>query len=152
EAKAYLEEIRLLLRELEVSDCEMQEGSLRCDANINLHIPQSDGTFLATPAVEVKNLNSFRGVERAMRHEAARQHQEYQDKISRDWQPRGSPARKAFGPDERVVEKIGERRDGRLLDIPKATAGWNEDRGVTVVQRRKEEASDYRYFPEPDLA
>src|SRR5438874_6933625 len=57
EAKAYLEEIRLLMRELEVSDCEMQEGSLRCDANVNVHIPQSDGTVAATPIVEVKNLN-----------------------------------------------------------------------------------------------
>src|SRR5207247_10597762 len=67
EAKAYLEEIRLLLRELEVSDCEMQEGSLRCDANINIHIPLSASAsghgaraeeFAATPIVEVKNLNS----------------------------------------------------------------------------------------------
>src|SRR6266496_5202920 len=59
EAKAYLEEIRLLLREIEVSDCEMQEGSLRCDANVNLHIPQPDGSYVATPLVEVKNLNSL---------------------------------------------------------------------------------------------
>src|SRR5919206_4000578 len=58
EAKAYLEEIRLLLRELGVSDCEMQEGSLRCDANVNVHVPQDGGTA-ATPIVEVKNLNSF---------------------------------------------------------------------------------------------
>jgi aspartyl-tRNA(Asn)/glutamyl-tRNA(Gln) amidotransferase subunit B len=121
EAKAYLEEIRLLLRELEVSDCEMQEGSLRCDANINLHIPQSDGTFAATPIVEVKNLNSFRGVERAMKYEAERQYAEFQ-------------------------------KTGQVLgQVPKATAGWDDVRGLTVVQRRKEEASDYRYFPEPDL-
>ena len=78
EAKAYLEEIRLLLRETGVSDCEMQEGSLRCDANINLHIPQPDGSFAATPIVEVKNLNSFRGVERAMKYEAERQYQAFQ--------------------------------------------------------------------------
>src|SRR3954462_867452 len=51
EAKAYLEEIRLLLRETGVSDCEMQEGSLRCDANVNVHVPQPDGTFVATPIV-----------------------------------------------------------------------------------------------------
>src|SRR5206468_9223238 len=63
EAKAYLEEIRLLLREIGVSDCEMQEGSLRCDANVNVHVPQKDGSFVATPIVEIKNLNSFRGVE-----------------------------------------------------------------------------------------
>src|SRR5262245_6974316 len=65
EARAYLEEIRLLLRELEVSDCEMQEGSLRCDANVNVHIPQLDGSVIATPIVEIKNLNSIAAVERA---------------------------------------------------------------------------------------
>src|SRR2546421_3643180 len=53
ETRAYLEDIRLLLRELEVSDCEMQEGSLRCDANINLHVPLEEGTHAATPIVEV---------------------------------------------------------------------------------------------------
>src|SRR5437899_3794416 len=77
EAKAYLEEIRLLLRELEVSDCEMQEGSLRCDANVNLHIDQPDGSVVATPIVEVKNLNSIRAVERAMKYEAQRQYDEF---------------------------------------------------------------------------
>jgi aspartyl-tRNA(Asn)/glutamyl-tRNA(Gln) amidotransferase subunit B len=121
EAKAYLEEIRLLLRELEVSDCEMQEGSLRCDANVNLHIPRPGGGFAATPLVEVKNLNSFRAVERAMKYEAQRQYGEF----------------------EQTGKKLGE--------IPKATAGWDDERGVTVLQRRKEEAADYRYFPEPDL-
>jgi aspartyl-tRNA(Asn)/glutamyl-tRNA(Gln) amidotransferase subunit B len=135
EAKAYLEEIRLLLRELGVSDCEMQEGSLRCDANVNIHIPSSGGPgrvsarsggsdasgFIATPIVEVKNLNSFRAVERAMKYEAQRQFEEFQ----------------------KTGKKLGE--------VAKATAGWDETRGVTVVQRRKEEASDYRYFPEPDL-
>src|SRR5436305_962591 len=78
EAKAYLEEIRLLLRELEVSDCEMQEGSLRCDANVNIHVPQKDGAAAATPIVEVKNLNSFRAVERAVQYEAQRQYEEFQ--------------------------------------------------------------------------
>jgi aspartyl-tRNA(Asn)/glutamyl-tRNA(Gln) amidotransferase subunit B len=121
EAKAYLEEIRLLMRELEVSDCEMQEGSLRCDANVNIHIPQENGTVAATPIVEVKNLNSFAAVERAMRYEAQRQYEE-------------------FG-----------RTGKRLGEVPKATSGWDESRRMTIVQRRKEEASDYRYFPEPDL-
>jgi aspartyl-tRNA(Asn)/glutamyl-tRNA(Gln) amidotransferase subunit B len=121
EAKAYLEELRLLLREIGVSDCEMQEGSLRCDANINLHIPLADGTTAATPIVECKNLNSFRGVERAMKYEAQRQFEE-------------------FG-----------RTGQRLGQVPKATAGWDEERGITVILRRKEEAADYRYFPEPDL-
>jgi aspartyl-tRNA(Asn)/glutamyl-tRNA(Gln) amidotransferase subunit B len=110
-----------MLREDGISDCEMQEGSLRCDANVNIHVFQPDGAVAATPIVEVKNLNSFRAVERAIRYEAERQHQEFLS----------------------TGQKLGE--------APKATAGWDEDRGVTVVQRRKEEASDYRYFPEPDL-
>ena len=121
EAKAYLDEIRLLLREIGVSDCEMQEGSLRCDANVNIHIPQPDGSVAATPIVEVKNLNSFRAVGNAMEYEAKRQYEQF-------------------------------KKDGlRLGEVPKTTAGWDEARGVTIVQRRKEEASDYRYFPEPDL-
>src|SRR5271154_4688105 len=82
EAKAYLEELRLLLRELGVSDCEMQEGSLRCDANVNIHVPQPDGAFLATPLVEVKNLNSFRGVERSLKYEAERQASELERKLA----------------------------------------------------------------------
>lgn len=121
EARAFLEEIRLLLRELEVSDCEMQEGSLRCDANINIHVPQADGSIAATPIIEVKNLNSIAAVERAMRYEAQRQYEEFQQ----------------------TGKKMGE--------VPKATAGWDDARRITRIQRRKEEASDYRYFPEPDL-
>lgn len=121
EAKSYLENIRLLMRDLEISDCEMQEGSLRCDANINLHITQSEGKIIATPIVEVKNLNSFRAVEKAMRYEAERQYQDFLE--------------------------TGQT----IKDVPKTTAGWDDVRGVTVIQRRKEEAADYRYFPEPDL-
>jgi aspartyl-tRNA(Asn)/glutamyl-tRNA(Gln) amidotransferase subunit B len=121
EAVTYLQELRLMLRELEVSDCEMQEGSLRCDANVNLHIPQPDGSVAKSPIVEIKNLNSFRSVERAMKYEAQRQYEQF-------------------------------RHDGKQMgQAPKATAGWDDDRGVTRIQRRKEEASDYRYFPEPDL-
>jgi len=123
EAITYLTELRLLLRELKISDCEMQEGSLRCDANVNIHIPQADGSFHATPLVEIKNLNSFRSVGRAITYEAERQFQEYQK------DPEGY-------------------RFGKLL---KTTAGWDDPRGVTVVQRHKEDAADYRYFPEPDL-
>ena len=70
EAKAYLEELRLMLREIGVSDCEMQEGSLRCDANVNIHIPWVGGV-VATPLVEVKNLNSISSVGRAIAYEAA---------------------------------------------------------------------------------
>jgi len=123
EAVAYLEEIRLLLREIGVSDCEMQEGSLRCDANVNIHVPQTDGTHHATPLVEIKNLNSFRGVGRAIAYEGKRHYEEY----------------------KRNPETF---RFGKLL---RTTAGWDDTRGITVVQRQKEEAADYRYFPEPDL-
>ena len=66
EARAYLDELKLLLTYLGVSDCNMQEGSLRVDANVNLHIPQPDGRLAKTPIVEIKNMNSFRAVERAL--------------------------------------------------------------------------------------
>jgi aspartyl-tRNA(Asn)/glutamyl-tRNA(Gln) amidotransferase subunit B len=128
EAVAYLEEVRLMMRELGVSDCEMQEGSLRCDANVNVHVPLASGgreppEIAATPLVEVKNLNSFRAVGRAIRYEAERQYREF----------RKDPEGYRFG--QRLKE----------------TRGWDDDRGVTVGQRHKEEAADYRYFPEPDL-
>jgi len=121
EARTYLEELRLLLTFLDVSDCNMQEGSLRCDANINLHIPREDGSTVATPVVEVKNMNSFRNVELALEYEARRQFAEWRD--------------------------TGETID----DVSKQTRGWDAQRAVTFAQRGKEEASDYRYFPDPDL-
>jgi aspartyl-tRNA(Asn)/glutamyl-tRNA(Gln) amidotransferase subunit B len=120
DAKACLEELRLTLRYLGVSDCEMQEGSLRCDANVNIHI-ETDGKTIATPIVEIKNLNSFRSVERALEYEADRQY--------RKWQQDGQT----------------------IQDAPKETRGWNDPEGVTKPQRQKETAADYRYFPEPDL-
>lgn len=120
EAKAYLTELKLLLTYLQVSDCNMQEGSLRVDANINLHIPNGD-TTVATPIVEVKNMNSFRAVERALEFEAERQFEVWQE----------------------TKQKIG--------DVPKQTRGWDDQAGVTKPQRSKEESSDYRYFPDPDL-
>ena len=79
EAKAYLTELKLLLNYLGVSDCNMQEGSLRVDANINLHIDTPQGK-IATPIVEVKNMNSFRAVERALAYEAERQYR----RVARD--------------------------------------------------------------------
>ncbi len=121
EARRYLEDLRLLLTYLGVSDCNMQEGSLRCDANVNLHIPQVDGSVIATPIVEVKNMNSIRGVEAAIQYESTRQY--------KHWQKTGE----TFG------------------DVAKQTRGWDADKSVTFAQRGKEEASDYRYFPDPDL-
>jgi aspartyl-tRNA(Asn)/glutamyl-tRNA(Gln) amidotransferase subunit B len=120
EAKAYLTELKLLLNYLQVSDCNMQEGSLRVDANINLHLDTPEGR-VATPIVEVKNMNSFRAVERALEFEARRQYEV--------WQETGK----------------------RLGDVPKTTRGWDDAKQVTYAQRSKEESSDYRYFPEPDL-
>ncbi|MFQ5734533.1 MAG: Asp-tRNA(Asn)/Glu-tRNA(Gln) amidotransferase subunit GatB, partial [Planctomycetaceae bacterium] len=78
ETRRFLEELKLLLRYLEVSDCNMQEGSLRCDANVNLHVDVDDGRRIATPIAEIKNLNSFRGVEAAVAYEARRQYDEFQ--------------------------------------------------------------------------
>ncbi len=121
EAKAYLTELKLLLTYLGVSDCNMQEGSLRVDANVNLHIPQPDGRLAKTPIVEIKNVNSFRAVERAVAYEAQRQYEVWQ---------------------EDHIE-IGQR--------PKQTRGWDDQANLTRAQRHKEESSDYRYFPEPDL-
>jgi aspartyl-tRNA(Asn)/glutamyl-tRNA(Gln) amidotransferase subunit B len=120
DAKACLEELRLTLRYLGVSDCEMQEGSLRCDANVNLHI-HAGGETVATPIVEIKNLNSFRAVEKALRHEADRQFRQWQD-------------------DGKTIK-----------DAPKTTRGWSDVEEKTFPQREKETAADYRYFPEPDL-
>ncbi|MEX0866909.1 MAG: Asp-tRNA(Asn)/Glu-tRNA(Gln) amidotransferase subunit GatB [Pirellulales bacterium] len=120
EAKAYLTEMKLLLTYLGVSDCNMQEGSLRVDANINLHVDTPEGK-VATPIVEVKNMNSFRAVERAMEYEAVRQWEIYQE----------------------TGNKLG--------DVPKQTRGWDDVANETRGQRSKEESSDYRYFPEPDL-
>ena len=120
EAKAFLIELKLILGFIGVSDCNMQEGSLRCDANVNLHI-DCDSTTIATPIVEIKNLNSFRAAERAIEYEARRQFE--------IWQSDGLT--------------IG--------DAPKQTRGWNDADQVTELQREKEESADYRYFPDPDL-
>src|SRR5262245_28638900 len=121
ESRVFLNELKLLLTYIGVSDCNMQEGSLRVDANVNLHIGHLEGK-VATPIVEIKNMNSFRAVERALDYEAERQW--------REWQETG--------------RKLG--------DAPKQTRGWDDAAGVTRGQRSKEESSDYRYFPDPDLA
>lgn len=121
EARAYLQELRLLLTYLDVSDCNMQEGSLRVDANVNLHVHTESQEKIATPIVEVKNMNSFRAVERALHYEVQRQYEV--------WQETGN--------------QIG--------DVPKQTRGWDDQAQLTRAQREKEESADYRYFPDPDL-
>jgi aspartyl-tRNA(Asn)/glutamyl-tRNA(Gln) amidotransferase subunit B len=120
EARAYLTELKLLLTYLNASDCNMQEGSLRVDANINIHIQTPQGK-IATPIVEIKNLNSFRHIERALAYEATRQYEA--------WKETGKT----------------------IKDAPKQTRGWDDAKGITLAQREKEESSDYRYFPDPDL-
>ena len=114
EARAYLMALRQILRYIGVSTANMEEGAFRCDANISQR--SIDGSVVG-PKVEIKNMNSFRSVERALEFEVERQ-------------------RKAL-------------QDGEAL--AQETRGWVEDRGITVSQRTKEFAHDYRYFPEPDL-
>jgi aspartyl-tRNA(Asn)/glutamyl-tRNA(Gln) amidotransferase subunit B len=114
EARAYLQKLRAILRTLAVSDADMEKGQMRCDVNVSLR-PVGQEKF--GTKVEVKNLNSFRSVQRALEYEMVRQ---------------------------AAALDAGQT-------IPQETRGWVEERGVTVSQRSKEEAHDYRYFPEPDL-
>ncbi len=114
EARAYLHKLRAILRTLAVSGADMEKGQLRCDVNVSL---RRRGESRLGTKVEIKNLNSFRSVFRALEYEISRQAE--------------------------ILDR-GER-------IQQETRGWVEDRGVTVSQRTKEEAHDYRYFPEPDL-
>jgi len=112
EAREFLRALRTLLRHLRVSNADMEKGELRCDANLSLALEGKLGT-----KTEIKNLNSFRAVERALT--AALEFQK--EKLTR-----------------------GEA-------IQQVTFGWDEGRNELVIQRTKEEAHDYRYFPDPDL-
>ena len=114
EARLYLVKLRAILQYLGVSTGNMEEGSFRCDANISIR-PTGTSEFLGK--VEVKNMNSFRAVYRALEYEEIRQ---------------------------REVMSSGGK-------IAQETRGWVDDKGITVSQRSKEYAHDYRYFPEPDL-
>ena len=124
EAKTFLQELRNIMRYLGVSSADMEKGHLRCDANISLREvidnPATETAFAKqlNPKTEVKNINSFKAVERALEFEIMRQ--------TKLWDAGQPPA---YG----------------------TTRGWNESLGVTEEQRGKEEAHDYRYFPEPDL-
>ncbi|MGG4221042.1 Asp-tRNA(Asn)/Glu-tRNA(Gln) amidotransferase subunit GatB [Paenibacillus jamilae] len=114
EAKAYLEKIRAIMQYCDVSDVKMEEGSLRCDANISLrpHGQKELGT-----KAELKNMNSFRGVQRGLEYEQFRQ--------------------------EQTLEEGGT--------IVQETRRWDDAQGKTLSMRGKEQAHDYRYFPDPDL-
>lgn len=117
----FARELRTLCRFLGVTEGNMQRGHMRFEPNINVLITMRDGTEVRTPIVEVKNLNSFRAVEGAIRYEHARQVD-------------------AFLESGEVM--------GRGM---KRTRGWDDERLKTLLQREKEDAHDYRYFPEPDL-
>lgn len=113
EAKDYLDTIKSILEYLNISDCKMQEGSIRCDINVSVHKP---GEPFGT-RVEMKNVNTFSGAVRAIEYEAARQVE--------------------------VLEAGGT--------ISQETRRWDDLKGENVLLRSKEDAQDYRYFPEPDL-
>ncbi|MHC5019116.1 MAG: Asp-tRNA(Asn)/Glu-tRNA(Gln) amidotransferase subunit GatB [Planctomycetota bacterium] len=114
EAHAYLTELKRTLIAAGVSECDMERGSLRCDANVSI---RPAGTDALGERNEIKNLNSFRNVKRAIEHEIARQ--------------------------------IALREAGGTVELE--TRLWDAERGTSRVMRSKEEAHDYRYFPDPDL-
>ena len=121
EAKAYLQEVRLIARTLGISDADMEKGHLRCDANISLRRFDDDGNMVGdefNQKTEIKNLNSFRMVERALEYEIGRQTDLWED---------GKPPMVA------------------------STRGWDDEKSVTTLQRSKEDSAEYRYFPEPDI-
>jgi aspartyl-tRNA(Asn)/glutamyl-tRNA(Gln) amidotransferase subunit B len=120
EVRALAAELQRMVRFLGVSEGDMQKGHMRFEPNINLVITK-DGAEYKTPIVEIKNLNSFRALERSVNYEEQRQLDEFLE-------------------------------TGRVMEMGnKTTRGWDDEREVTVLQREKEEAHDYRYFPEPDL-
>lgn len=114
EAYDYLTELKAILKYLEISDCNMEEGSLRCDANVSIRPAKKKGLGVKT---ELKNMNTFKGVKNALQYEVERQ--------------------------GRILDKNGK--------ITQDTRLWKESEGRTYSMRTKEEAFDYRYFPEPDL-
>lgn len=114
QARLYLQKVRQILVWIGVNSGNLEDGAFRCDANVSV---RPVGTEAFGAKVEVKNMNSFRSVERALQHEIERQ--------------------------------IGVLKAGGAID--QETRGWNEERGITVGQRSKEDAHDYRYFPEPDI-
>lgn len=114
EAKAYLETIKMILKALQISDCKMQEGSIRCDVNVSV---REKGSKKLATRCEMKNVNSFSGAVRAIEYEAKRQIDIYN----------------AGGT------------------IEQETRRWDDTKGVSFIMRTKENAQDYRYFPEPDI-
>ena len=119
DAKAFLQRLRVIVRYLGISDADMEKGHFRCDANVSIASNsklETRNSKLGMP-VEVKNLNSFLMVEKALAYEIGRQTE---------------------------ILARGDR-------VSKETRGWDDARSITVSQRSKEQAPDYRYFPEPDI-
>ncbi|ABV33409.1 MULTISPECIES: Asp-tRNA(Asn)/Glu-tRNA(Gln) amidotransferase subunit GatB [Pseudothermotoga] len=114
EARIFVEKLRSILRYLEVSSGDMEKGALRCDANISIY---DESAHLQSNRVEVKNMNSFRFIEKALEYEQ-----------------------------QRIIEALKNNED-----VEKETRGWDIATKMTVSMRGKEEESDYRYFPEPDI-
>ena len=112
EARKFAQELQLIFRYLNISSADMEKGQMRVEVNISLSKNNKLGT-----KVEIKNLNSFRSVEKAIDYEIARQSEILDD-------------------GEKIIQE---------------TRGWHDKKQITVSQRKKEEAYDYRYFPEPDL-
>ncbi|TVQ50667.1 MAG: Asp-tRNA(Asn)/Glu-tRNA(Gln) amidotransferase subunit GatB [Phycisphaerales bacterium] len=121
DAVAFARELRNIGRFLKVTEGDMQRGHIRFEPNINLIVETEEGRSFATPIVEIKNLNSFRSLRDAIVHESTRQIEEW----------------------KRTGETHGEGM--------KTTRGWDQQRERTFLQRGKEDAHDYRYFPDPDL-
>lgn len=121
EAARYMQTVREILKFIGITDGNLEEGAMRCDANVNLKIIDN-GTEFRTPISEIKNMNSFKAVKEACTYEAARQLAEY-----------NSSNRIEFRPNF------------------KRTMGWDEPSGKTVIQRTKTVGEDYRFMPEPDL-
>ena len=114
EASDFLQDLRSLLRSLEITDGNMEEGSLRCDANVSV---RKDAKAPLGTRVEIKNLNSFKAVRAAISYEMERQIE--------------------------LIESGGS--------VVQSTVLWNAEQRKTLLMRTKEDAEDYRYFPEPDL-
>jgi len=120
QTKTFLQKLQQIVRYLGVSKADMEKGQMRCEPTVNLKIVKNGKTQF-TPLVEIKNINSFRFVQKAIEFEIGRQLEEFR------------------------TTGI-EKQPGN-----KTTRGWDETLGETVPQREKEEAADYRYFPEPDI-
>ncbi|MCX8034833.1 MAG: Asp-tRNA(Asn)/Glu-tRNA(Gln) amidotransferase subunit GatB [Candidatus Dojkabacteria bacterium] len=130
EAVSFAKKVRDLMRWFDISECDMEKGHMRFDANISICVNNPNiksksyeewEDILFTPIVEIKNLNSFGNLEAALEYEIKRQIEEY-------------------------------KQTGNLYSKgQKETRGFDADKGITYIQRKKEEANEYRYIPEPDI-